>query len=130
MTMDMRHVRRKIERTPEQLAELRAARERFQRERPAPAELSASGEFEGPFNHGEILELLTAVATIKAERLRLKLSLADIAERSGLDKAFLSRLENGKVLNPTLSTLWRYADAVGMRVSLGASPNPRQLTGV
>ncbi len=128
--MAMRHVSRKIERTPEQLAELRATRERFQRDRPGPAELSASGEFEGPFIHGEVMELLTAVATIKAERLRLELSLADVAERSGMDKAFLSRLENGKVLNPTLSTLWRYADAVGMRVSLGAGPKPRQLTGV
>jgi len=125
----MRRESRKVERTPEQLAELRATRERFQRDRPGPDDVAAAGEFEGPFRQGDVMEFLAAVAAIKQERGRLELSLADVAERSGLDKAFLSRLENGKVLNPTLSTLWRYADAVGMRVSLGAGPKPRQLAG-
>ncbi len=128
--MAMRRETRNVERTPEQLAELRATRERFQRDRPGPDDVAEAGEFEGPFRQGDVMEFLVAVAAIKQERGRLGLSLADVAERSGLDKAFLSRLENGKVLNPTLSTLWRYADAVGMRVSLGAGPKPRQLTGV
>jgi len=30
----------------------------------------------------------------------------------------LSRLENGKILNPTLGTLWRYAEAIGARIKL------------
>lgn len=128
--MAMRHESRKPERTPEQSAERRATRERFQRERPGPVELSETEEFEGPFRQGDVMEFLAVAAAIKRERGRLGMSLADVSERSGLDKAFLSRLENGKVLNPTLSTLWRYADAVGMRVSLGAGPKPRQLTGV
>src|SRR5437660_391501 len=46
------------------------------------------------------------------------LTLARISELSGLDTGMLSRLENGKILNPTLSTLWRYAGAIGVRVDL------------
>jgi len=30
----------------------------------------------------------------------------------------LSRLENGKILNPTLGTLWCYAEAIGARIKL------------
>jgi transcriptional regulator with XRE-family HTH domain len=38
-----------------------------------------------------------------------------VAERSGLDRAVVSRLENGKQDNPTVATLMRYAAAVGKR---------------
>ena len=47
-----------------------------------------------------------------------------MSERSGLDRGMLSRLENGKVLNPTISTLWRYADAIEAQVSLAVEPLP------
>jgi transcriptional regulator with XRE-family HTH domain len=43
------------------------------------------------------------------------LSITDVAERSGLDRAVVSRLENGKQDNPTVATLMRYAAAVGKR---------------
>jgi hypothetical protein len=36
----------------------------------------------------------------------------------------LSRLKNGKILNPTMATLWRYADAIGAQVCLGVEPLP------
>ncbi len=52
------------------------------------------------------------------------MSLTDVSERSGLDRALLSRLENGKILNPTMATLWRYADAIGSQVSLAVEPLP------
>jgi DNA-binding XRE family transcriptional regulator len=45
------------------------------------------------------------------------LSLADVAERSGIDKAALSRLENGQQPKPTVNTLARYAHAVGKRLA-------------
>ena len=38
-----------------------------------------------------------------------------MADRSGLDRAVVSRLENGKQDNPTVATLMRYAAAVGKR---------------
>ena len=41
----------------------------------------------------------------------------DVAERSGIDKAALSRLENGVHDNPTVETLMRYATAIGKRLT-------------
>ncbi len=108
----------KIERTPEELANLKAERARFSRERPSLDELIASGEYEGPYHHGNIRALLSAVAELKRRRDELGLSLATVSERSGLDTGLLSRLENGKILNPMLTTLWRYASALGVQVSL------------
>jgi transcriptional regulator with XRE-family HTH domain len=43
------------------------------------------------------------------------LSLADVAERTGIDKAALSRLETAQNMNPTVSTLCRYANSLGKR---------------
>ena len=57
-----------------------------------------------------------ALAALRAERERRGLSLADLAERTGIDKAMLSRLETGKIPNPTLSTLRAYAKALGKRL--------------
>jgi hypothetical protein len=113
----------KIERTPEELAELREERARFSRERPGPEDLSPE-EYEGPYRQGNIMALLSAVAELKRHREEQGLSLADVSGRSGLDRAWLSRLENGKVLNPTLATLWRYADAIGAQVSLAVELLP------
>jgi Helix-turn-helix len=101
----IRRVHRKIERAPEQLAELRAVRDKFQREKPSLDALMASGDYQGPFRHGDVMAFLSAIAQLKHERERRGLSLADVSERSGLDKRMLSRLENGKIMNPTLRTL-------------------------
>ncbi len=68
------------------------------------------------------MAFLSAVAVLKRERDRSGLTLAEVSERSGLDKGMLSRLENGKILNPTMTTLWRYAEAIGMRVALRVEP--------
>ena len=67
-------------------------------------------------------ELGAAVAELKHQRDERGLSLSDVSERSGLDRALLSRLENGTILNPTMATLWLYADAIGARVSLTVEP--------
>lgn len=122
--MTPRRVQRKTERTPEQMAELRAVRESFQREQPGQDELVASEDYDGPFRQGDIMTLLSALATLKRERERQGLSLAEISDRSGLDKGMISRLENGKILNPTVNTLWKYANAVGMTVSMSAEKAP------
>jgi transcriptional regulator with XRE-family HTH domain len=70
------------------------------------------------------MALLTGIAELKRRREEQGLSLADVSERSGLDRGMLSRLENGKILNPTMATLWRYADAIVAQVSLGMEPLP------
>lgn len=117
--MAPRRVHRKIERTPEQRAELRAVRAQLQRDRPTLEDLIASGEYEGPYRLGDVIEFRSAMATLKRGRERRGLSLADVSERSGIDKGMLSRLENGKLPNPTFSTLWRYAEAIGARITIG-----------
>lgn len=113
----------KIDRSPEELAELEAERERFSRERPDADDLLAAGDHEGSYRQGNIMALLSAIAELKRRRDEQGLSLADVSERLGLDRALLSRLENGKVLNPTMATLWRYADAIGTQVTLAVEPS-------
>jgi DNA-binding Xre family transcriptional regulator len=56
------------------------------------------------------------LGALRAERQRQGLSLADINERTGIDRAALSRLENNEEANPTLATLERYAEAIGKQV--------------
>jgi DNA-binding XRE family transcriptional regulator len=114
--MSERSVHRKIDWTPEDRARHKAIRERFQRERPTPEQLIASGEYIGPLPHGAVLDFLQALADLKKARAAAGLSLADVAERSGIDKAALSRLENGIHTNPTVETLLRYAAALGKRL--------------
>jgi DNA-binding phage protein len=60
--------------------------------------------------------LRQVLAALRAERERQGLSLADINERTGIDRAALSRLENNQDANPTLTTLERYAEAVGKQM--------------
>ncbi len=117
--MSKGRIHRKIERTPEDKARLEAVRSRFQNERPTMEQLVASGEYGEPVPLGEYLEVRRALATLRREREGAGLSLAEVAARSGIDKAALSRLENGKQPNPTLATLYRYAAAIGKQIVLG-----------
>jgi Helix-turn-helix domain len=121
---DRKLISLKIERTPEELAELQAERARYSRERPDAEDLIAQGDHEGPCRQGNIMALLSVIAELKRRRDEQGLSLTDVSERSGLDGVLLSRLENGKILNPTMSTLWRYADAIGAQVVLAVEPSP------
>jgi DNA-binding Xre family transcriptional regulator len=50
---------------------------------------------------------------LREERQRQGLSLADMNERSGIDRSTLSKLENDDAPNVTMNTLMRYAQAVG-----------------
>jgi DNA-binding Xre family transcriptional regulator len=62
-------------------------------------------------------ELAEALSALRAERERQGLSLSDVSERSGIDRATLSKLETGKVPNPTVSTLRAVARALKKRLS-------------
>src|SRR6476660_6261867 len=114
----MRREHRKIERTPEQLAELKAVRERFQREKPTRARLEANGEYGPGVPTATYFALMAFLKRMRELREEDGLSLADVAERTGMDKAFVSRLELGRG-NPTVDTLARYAAALGKRVVFG-----------
>jgi transcriptional regulator with XRE-family HTH domain len=62
---------------------------------------------------GDAITFLRFIMSLRRERERLGLSLSDVAERAGIDKGALSRLENGQQLNPTVNTLTRYVRALG-----------------
>jgi DNA-binding XRE family transcriptional regulator len=110
--------------TPEDRARHKAIRDKFQAERPTLAELLASGDCVGPIPHGLYLTLRAAMHDLKQAREAAGLSLADVAERSGIDKAALSRLENGATENPTVETLMRYATAVGKELTWSLRDRP------
>jgi ribosome-binding protein aMBF1 (putative translation factor) len=58
-------------------------------------------------------ELIAALAGLRRERERQGLSLTDLAERTGIDRATISKLETGKIANPTVGTLRTVAKALG-----------------
>lgn len=62
--------------------------------------------------------LLRAVGALREAREVQGLSLSDVAQRSGIDRASLSRLENEHNTNPKLETLGRYAGALGLEVAI------------
>lgn len=63
-----------------------------------------------------------AVSDLKAAREAAGVSLAEMQQRTGIDKGNLSRLENGLAPNPTVETLTRYAAALGQELVLSLQP--------
>jgi ribosome-binding protein aMBF1 (putative translation factor) len=102
--------------TPEQEAAECALREQLQKDRPSLQDLVEQGNVGQLFTMGEYWELRKTFAALKALREQQGLSITDLADRTGMDRAMISRLENGQVDNPTISTVSRYAKALGKRV--------------
>ena len=104
----------KPKRSPEQRAEEEAVRRRHAanpvRQRPA-----------GAINRHSFAAILSLVARFKAVRESQGMSLAEVAERMGIDSPALSRLETGKMLNPTLATLHKWAEALGQQLEVDLS---------
>jgi ribosome-binding protein aMBF1 (putative translation factor) len=69
-------------------------------------------------------ELAKALSALRAERERQGLSLSDVSERTGIDRATLSKLETGKVTNPTVGTLRALARALNKRLSWSLVDEP------
>jgi transcriptional regulator with XRE-family HTH domain len=63
-----------------------------------------------------ISERIHIAKQFKETRRVLEISLAELSQRTGIDPAALSRLENGKQTNPTLETLARVARALGRQL--------------
>ncbi|HEX4589716.1 MAG TPA: helix-turn-helix transcriptional regulator [Gemmataceae bacterium] len=104
----------KPKRTPEQQAEEEAIRRQHAanpvRQRPA-----------GAINRQSFAAILSLVARFRAMRERQGLTLAQVADRMGIDAPALSRLETGKMLNPTLATLHKWAEAIGQKLDVNLS---------
>jgi DNA-binding Xre family transcriptional regulator len=110
-------------RSTQQLERERKLREKYQRERPSLSSLVKTGDYYPPVSQAEVLALMKFAARIKERRQQLHLSLAELAARTGIDKAALSRLENGQAENPTYSTLNRVAKALQKRLRLVLEDN-------
>lgn len=106
----------KPKRTAEQRAEEEAIRKQHGanpiRQRPADA-----------VNQQSFAAVLRLLARLKAVRESQGLTLAEVAQRMGIDAPALSRLETGKVLNPTLATLYKWAEALGQKLDVDLSPS-------
>jgi len=78
----------------------------------------------GKLDPDDLTTFRAFIEALRDERLTRGISLEQLAMRSKLDKAALSRLEAGKQTNPTVATLMRYARALGMRLTLSLDPRP------
>jgi ribosome-binding protein aMBF1 (putative translation factor) len=114
--MKFKNVQNRIERTPEEMARIQAIRKKFQAEKPSIEQLLATGEYTQPVPLATYLETKELLHDLKQEREQAGLSLTDVANRTGMDKAAISRLENGRQQNPTVETLSRYAMAIGKQL--------------
>ena len=102
--------------TPEQRAAVGARR--VERETTAYQEDLASDieAYHQEFPPAVDRELIQALAALRRERERQGLSLTNMAERTGIDRATISKLETGKIPNPTVGTIRTYARALGRRL--------------
>ncbi len=115
--MKAQRIFRPNRKTAEERAHEKTLRDRIQKEKPSLEDLVRTGECDpdAVMTMGMYFDIQKALQALKGERKRCGLSIATVAKRSGLDRAVVSRLENGKQDNPTVTTLMRYAAAVGKR---------------
>ena len=125
----IKHVHRKSQPTPKETAKLRADRERYQREKPSPEQLLAEGGHKEFVALGELMFIHQVMGSLKKERERQGLTLADLSKRSGIDQGALSKLETGSHGNPTLATLYRIALALGKAIACVLQDAPADRTG-
>jgi transcriptional regulator with XRE-family HTH domain len=115
--MKAQRIFRANRKTAEERLREQALREKLQKQRPSLEDLVQCGECDpdAVMSMGMYFDVQSALRALKREREQCGLTIGDVAERSGLDRAVVSRLENGKQDNPTVATVMRYAAAVGKR---------------
>jgi DNA-binding XRE family transcriptional regulator len=107
--MTMRRIIRDRRLTPEEAAKYKAIREQVAEE--LPDLITRHHE-----RMAALDQLQDLLGQLKATREAKGLSLADVADLTGMDRSALSKLETGQRPNPTVETLVRYAEAVGKRL--------------
>ena len=87
---------------PEFRADVTSVRESLERERREQGRIAVA---DVPTQPEDAITFAKFIGALRQFREEAGLTLADVAERSGVDKASLSRLENGFYPNPTMNTL-------------------------
>jgi DNA-binding XRE family transcriptional regulator len=123
--MKIGRAHRKIAKSPVEVARIQALREKY-KDRPTPEELLASGDYSAPVPLGVHLKIKALMHQLKQARARAKLSLADLAKRTEIDRGYLSKLENMQQANTTLETVSRIAEVLGLEIRLTPVTNGRK----
>jgi predicted transcriptional regulator len=105
-----------LSRSAEQKKSEQEIHDRFLRSQPSLEELIADGEYAEPISQADFWQLRDALMALKKCREAAGISLSSLSERTGIDRAALSRLEAGVQDNPTVKTLQRYAFALGKQL--------------
>jgi len=122
--MKAKSMHKKLNWTAEDRARHQAVRDKIKDRHPGPDELLATGDYVGPFRSGSYQAFRLAMHELKTDRERQGLTLADVENRSGIDKAAISLLENGLQGNPTLEMLLRYTEALGKQFTWAVEDVP------
>jgi DNA-binding Xre family transcriptional regulator len=103
---------------PKRTAEEQAEEEEIRRQHAAnPVKRPAASAL----SQRSFVATLRLLARFKAIREDQNMTLAEVASRMGIDAPSLSRLETGKMLNPTLATLEKWAEALGQKLKVDVS---------
>ena len=100
------------------------------RGKPGLKSLLESGDYTEPMPTADYVQLTKVMASLKRARGELKISLNELAQRTGIDKAAISKLENGVFDNPTIGTIQRYAQAIGKAIVVSIVDLPTASSGV
>ncbi len=109
----VRQITRNRKLTPEEAEEYHKIREDIEMEKPEIIVKAQQARREA-----RCKQLAAVMQSLKAAREAKGLSLADVYERTGIDRSALSKLENVANENPTIETLLRYAEIVGKRLEI------------
>lgn len=119
MRRTAKHVHREL--TADERKRVAAARVEIEQDKPEIRRKAKQYKQEADAARATLQE---ALQTLKQERRSQGLSLADIQERTGIERPNLSRLENEADANPTITTLIRYAGAMGKRLMIVLADDP------
>lgn len=108
--METRRIYRRL--TPEEQERHRLIREQVERDKPRLTR-------EALAHKAQLEASAAAMQLLKREREARGLTLTEVAERAGIDKSNLSKLEKDRGANPTLETLFRIARAIGVKLTIG-----------
>ena len=100
---------------PERSPEERADEESIRRQHAASPVRQRPG---AAVNQQSFSAILILLSRFKAAREGQGLTLAEVADRMEIDPPALSRLETGKMLNPTLATMHKWAEALGLKLNV------------